>query len=162
MSPNWGLRVFVSADYNGTMNATANTTATAFRRPLGIPSKPMLDLVPADSTTTEIFHNDHLAVKIIGFRGGFENFARHFTAGSVAGYAASYNEDVEAKVAQAQERGHELHYIIAEASMIALHPLEQPVRKTIELGSLVKFDGELFQVLQAPNDNLHLVPVTNA
>jgi len=144
------------------MNATTNTTVNAFTRPLGIPSKPMLDLVPAGSTVTELFHNDHLEVKIVGFRGGIENFARHFTAGSVAGYAASYKEDTEAAVARAKENGHELHYIIAEASMIALHPLEQPVRKAIELGSLVKFDGELFQVLQAPNDNIHLVPVTNA
>jgi len=144
------------------MNATANTTATAFRRPLGIPSKPMLDLVPAGSIVTELFHNDHLEVKIVGFRGGIENFARHFTAGSVAGYALEYKEDPEAAIARAKGLGHELHYIIAEASVIALHPLEQPVRKVVELGSLVKFDGELFQVLQSANDNLRLVPVNNA
>lgn len=144
------------------MNATANTTAPAFRRPLSIPSKPMLELVPAGSTITELFHGDRLAVKIIGFRGGFDNFARDFTAGSVAGYALEYKEDPDAAVDRAKERGHNLHYIFAEGATIALHPLEQPVRKTIELGSLVKFDGELFQVLQSPNDNLHLVPVTNA
>lgn len=142
------------------MNTTANTTAPAFARPKWGPTAPMLELVPAGSTVTELFHGDHLAVKIIGYRGGFENFARHFTAGSVAGYAASYNEDPEAAVAKAEERGDNLHYIFAEASVIALHPLEQPVRKTIELGSLVKFDGKLFQVLQSANDNLTLVPVT--
>jgi len=147
------------------MNATANTTATvasSFSRPLGTPSKPMLDLVPAGSVVTELFHGDRLSVKIIGYRGGFENFARDFTAGSVAGYALEYNEDPEAAVTRSKNLGHELHYIFAEGAMIALHPLEQPVRKTIELGSLAKFDGELFQVLQAPNDNLVLVPVTNA
>jgi len=143
------------------MNATANTTATAFPRPLFTPTTADLKLVPAGSLVTELFYGDRLAVKIIGRHNEIESSPTSFTAGSVAGYAASYNEDPEAKVAWARSLGHNIHYLNAEVTMIALHPEKQPERKVIELGSLVTFDGHLYQVLQAPNRNLTLVPVIN-
>lgn len=93
------------------------------------------------------------------YRGGL-TLPHHFTLGSVAEYAARYNEDQEAAVERARKNGHDLYYAISEGVMISAHPQEVVERVEVALGDIIEMDGQKFTVIQTPNQNLGLVPAS--
>lgn len=155
-----------SPAYDGPMNTTANATATRRRAPLFIPKTIDLDQLPAvqrkadlaDITPFPMEAGDRISVKIINYRGELTSYGHNYTLGSVAEYAARYGNDVEARVALSKERGENLYYAIAEAVVISAHPQAPVKRLELEMGSVIEMDGQRFQILQSPNDNLQLVP----
>lgn len=143
--------------YYGSMNTTANTTAAPIRRraPHSIPTAIDITMIPAIPMKA----TDKISVKLINYRGELSTYGHHFTLGSVAEYAARYKEDVEAAVARSAERGENLYYAIAEGILITAHR-QAPVERTeLALGTIIEMDGQKFQILQSPNDNLQLVPL---
>lgn len=155
------------------MNATETTTAAptvsilpARRRlPRFTPTTPELELVPRYQLDSEgkvealkMEAGEAIAVRIYNYRGELNSYTSNFLLGSVAEYATRYGKDPEAAVAKAKADGHKLYYTVTEASVISLHHIPGPDRSTIELGTVIEMDGQTFQVLLAPNDNLTLVP----
>ena len=89
-------------------------------------------------------------------------FDRYFTVSSVAAYAAKCNEDVEAAVALSKERGEALYFAFSEGILITAHKQEPVQRFNIDLGSIIEMDGQKFQILQSPNENIEFVPFPTA
>lgn len=141
------------------MNTTANATTAPIRRaPRSIPTTIDISQIPA----LPMKATDKISVKLVNHRGELSKYGHHFTLGSVAEYAARYGEDVEAAVARSAERGENLYYAIAEGVMITAHK-QAPVQRTeLALGTVIELDGQKFQILQSPNDNLQLVPLPTA
>lgn len=101
-----------------------------------------------------------ISVRLINYRGVLPSYGSHFLIGSVAEYAKRYREDPVAAVAEATARGHKLYYAIAEAVVLSAHKQPYVERVELELGTIIETDGKKFQILQAPNENLALVPLT--
>lgn len=89
-------------------------------------------------------------------------FYRQYTAGSVASYAIKNNECPMHAVEQAKAKGHALHWINANGSMLTSH--ERPRTEIIEvtIGMVVRFEGLIATIESAPNDNLRFAPATAA
>lgn len=144
--------------YHGFMNTTKNAPVmTASRKAHQvIPTTIDLQQIPAQRFEA----GDKISVKLYSSSGAVEEYGSDFTFGSVASYAAQYNEDVEEAVANAKAKGHKLYYAINEGITITLHK-QAPVKRTeVQLGSIIEFDGQKFQLLQSPNYNLELVPLS--
>lgn len=144
--------------YDRLMNTTKNAPAmTASRKAHQvIPTTIDLQQIPAQRFEA----GDRISVKLYSSSGAVEKHGSHFILSSVASYAAEHNEDVEAAVARAKEKGHKLYYAINEGITITLHK-QAPVKRTgVQLGSIIEFDGQKFQLLQSPNYNLELVPLS--
>lgn len=84
---------------------------------------------------------------------------RGYKAGSVASCAAQYGNDVEAALARAKARGEKLHWINAQASSLTAHARDKGRQILLTIGMVVRFEGQIFTVAAAPNDNLRLDPV---
>jgi len=123
------------------MNATANTTATASIHRLEAGAR--------------------LGVRLKNYRGDM-TLPHPFTLGSVAEYAARYNEDQEAAVERSRRLGHNLYYAISEGVMISAHPQEVVERIEVSLGDIIEMDGQQFTVTPAANQNIDLVPLAVA
>lgn len=147
--------------YDGAMNI-----ATATRRaPRSIPTEINFDLIPEAQASAEelvpvgLHANERISVRLINFRGELSSYGHNFTVGSVASYAARYHEDTAAAVARSEARGEDLYYAISEGIVVTAHRQEPVKRREVELGTIIEIDDRLFQVLQAPNDNLRFVPM---
>jgi hypothetical protein len=146
------------------------TITIARRVPRSTPTTVDIDQIPALQRKDELADilpfpmaaGDLIAVRTIDYRGQLTSYARNFILGSVVEYAERYREDAEAAVAKARAAGHSLYYVITEATVISSRIIEKGPRIELELGSILQMDGQCFQLLQAPNDNLTLVPLPTA
>lgn len=100
--------------------------------------------------------DDILGLKVDHPRGGYY---KTYTPGSVVSYALDYNECPMERVAQAKERGHELHWINARATVITAHKRAKENLVAVHIGMRVCFEGLLATIEAAPNGNLKFVPI---
>lgn len=128
-----------------------------------IESFPAYDVYERETTTA--IHNGQqvAAVNIssedrLGLRHP-RGFYREYRAGSVVSYALEYNECPIAAYNGAIERGHATHWINACGASIVSHNRPKWNLVKVEIGMLVKFEGRLFTIEKAPNDNLSLRPI---
>lgn len=105
-----------------------------------------------DISFTEIQAGDKLGVKT---NRGYYN---EYYPGSVVSYALENGEDPIEAIETAKSRGHELHWINACAVSITSHSRPQETLILVEPGMVVRFEGKLFTIKKAPNNNLQLVP----
>ena len=86
-------------------------------------------------------------------------FYDRFRPGSVVGYALEYNECPIEAVAQANERGHALHWINKCATALTSHKQDVEVLVEVTVGMPVRFEGKLFTIELDHNDNLKFAPM---
>lgn len=79
-----------------------------------------------------------------------------FKASSVISYALRDGRDPVEALRMAQERGEQLHYIFGLGSCITAHKQAKYEVTLVEVGQHVKFEGRVFEIVRAPNDNLDL------
>lgn len=135
---------------------TAPTVTPARKAHRAIPTTIDFQQIPAQQLQV----GDRISVNLFSSAGNVEEHGSYFTLGSVASYAAKYNENIEAAVANAKDRGHDLYYAISEGVTITLHKQAPVERTTVQLGSIIELDNRKFQILQSPNYNLELIPFT--
>lgn len=79
--------------------------------------------------------------------------------GSVVSYALSNNENPIERYNRAVANGHAVKWINACPSVLSAdYRPEKEKRLVIEAGDVVRFEGELFTIADAPNRNKKLVP----
>lgn len=81
-----------------------------------------------------------------------------FTIGSVVSYALRNGDDPVAAIDRARSFGHELVFIFGNGSCIHNGPRSTTKHILVELGMTVRFEGNLYTIERAPNDNLRLKP----
>lgn len=82
-----------------------------------------------------------------------------YTLGSVVSYAMQYNNDPVQAVDRARANGHRLHWANHDATVISSNPPPKHTRYGLQWGDYIKFEGRIFQLQKAPNDNVSLVEV---
>lgn len=82
-----------------------------------------------------------------------------FTLGSVFGYAVHNGDDVLKNYERAVERGHKLWWANADAVVISNQKEEKKTIFGQNYGDVIKFEGKLFRLDKAPNNNVALVQV---
>jgi hypothetical protein len=82
-----------------------------------------------------------------------------YQIGSVVSHALQNDDDPVAAVAQAKANGHELVYIFGLGARISRTP-KAYIR--IDIGDLVRFEGNTYTIGTAPNRNLRLIPIGTA
>lgn len=78
--------------------------------------------------------------------------------GSVVSYALEYNKCPLDAVEQAKSKGHDLYWLNAHSAGVSSNPTKLDPRILIEDGDIIRFEGKLFTVAQAPNNNKQLIP----
>lgn len=85
-----------------------------------------------------------------------------FIFGSVASYALQYNECPIEAVAKVQERiargetGHQLHWLNPTGSMLTAEARAKETRVALDWGDWLIFEGRIFEVTKAANNNATL------
>ncbi len=112
---------------------------------------------------TRLAHND--SAFILGVR----RYPVTFTFGTVAGYAAQYNEDPAAAVAAEAAKGRPLAWASPDATVISGDPGYYAAREAREatyprltLGDVVELEGRQYILRPDHNHNVRLEPVTEA
>jgi hypothetical protein len=82
-----------------------------------------------------------------------------FTMGSVVGYALRCNEDPVAAIDRARKNGHQLVWINANGAMISNQQRVAKGHIRVTIGMVVRFQGNLYTIERAPNQNLQLKPM---
>lgn len=81
-----------------------------------------------------------------------------FRLGSVVSVALHCNEDPVAAFEQEKERGNPLWWAIKVASSLS-HQKEQGTVYEVEFGDKIIFEGFIFELYSAPNQNMKLVKI---
>jgi hypothetical protein len=89
-------------------------------------------------------------------------FFRVYSPGSVASYALRYNECPIEAVADAKAKGHKLHWINQDASVLSSSSLPQEELVEVTIGMMVRFEGLIATIENDHNNNLKFVPVQAA
>lgn len=79
---------------------------------------------------------------------------------SCVSYALENNKDPIRSYERAIANGHETHWISQHCTVITSHEQDRVTYVQVEIGQRVFFEGRLFEIGSAPNDNLRLIPVT--
>ncbi|MGO1851845.1 MAG: hypothetical protein ACTH0V_00365 [Microbacteriaceae bacterium] len=111
------------------------------------------------ATISRLSHGDRIAVRVHDYRGRLSEKPDSFTVGSVAGYAAEYDEDPAAAVRRARQRGEALYYAFNEGVTITAHRQEPVERQQLELGDLVEMDRLTFRIEETSNRQIKLTEV---
>ena len=82
-----------------------------------------------------------------------------YTFGSVESYALKYDKCPTVSYNEAVARGHETHWLNANAVSITSEKREQKIYEEIKVDDEIMFEGVVFVVKSAPNNNLELVRV---
>lgn len=102
---------------------------------------------------------DTFGIAYRSYRG--DTLYNFFKLGSVAGYAVQYGEDVEKALADARERGHELHYAFGLGVSLTSHVRPQERHFGLSYGDEIKAFGRRFRLDRAPNNNVKLTELTD-
>lgn len=78
---------------------------------------------------------------------------------SVIGYALDSGDDPIEAYERSKERGEELHWANQCGTMIAANSRKGADRIQVKTGQLVNYEGLVFRIDPAPNDNVRLVEV---
>ncbi|MDN7179080.1 hypothetical protein M0D69_13865 [Caballeronia sp. SEWSISQ10-4 2] len=81
---------------------------------------------------------------------------RHYSISSVVSYSLENGDDPIAAVERATRLGHELHWLNGLGAILTAHERAKETYIAIERGSMIEFEGRVFEVIAQPNDNLGL------
>lgn len=137
------------------MLKTTTTPAYLTTQPV-VAEFPAYRIVAAD-LSREFQYGEQFAVPYESGRYG--TMYRMYTLGSVAGYAADYNEDPTAAVERARARGEELYWANQNSTMLTAWDRPQEVLPMVQYGEVIRFAGKQFRVQPAPNQNVRLMEV---
>ena len=84
---------------------------------------------------------------------------KFYKLGSVAAYAARYNDNVEESVERAKANGHELFYAFGLDVCIHNEPKVQVEKLALNMSDVIGFMGKRFKLVPAANQNVKLVEV---
>ena len=101
----------------------------------------------------------HEAFKISDQPNRIQKETQRCRLGSVEDYAARYNEDPAAAVADAKARGHELYWANPQGVMLTAGKQDHKWVRGISHGDTITFKGKTFRVDPASNRNVKLVEV---
>lgn len=88
---------------------------------------------------------------------------RTYTIGSVVSYAMKNGDDPVAAIDRARKNGHELVFIYGNGAMIYSGARMEPTPHVmVEVGMVVRFQGNLYTIEKAPNQNLRLQALATA
>lgn len=127
------------------------TNAAATTAPKVLATFPAFVYVEAPGM--KVSHGMEAAIHISGDRFANVRF------GSVAGYAAQYNEDATEAVERAERLGHKKFWINLQAAVLTAETRAQQVVLTFRVGDVVEFEGQRLEIVPAMNGNYHLTPV---
>lgn len=96
-----------------------------------------------------------IMVNIPGRFGGWKKFA----PGSVVSYALQYDDDPIACYERSKELGHKLKWLNACAVSITKEARAKEAYFGFEIGDIVSFEGEKFELIVEANQNVGLKPV---
>lgn len=85
-------------------------------------------------------------------------YFQEFKPGSVVSYALENGDDPIESLEKSKKLCHQLHWLNACGAMLTSAPRKQETWTLIMVGMLVRFEGRLFTIQNAPNQNLKLVP----
>jgi len=105
----------------------------------------------------EVKHGEKLTVAMPNYRGVMQD--HEFQFGTVISYALANGEDPYFWIERERRNGGPLHFAFNVGVTIAAHAQELPEKRRARLGGLVKLEGVLFRLKEAPNQNLELVRV---
>lgn len=86
------------------------------------------------------------------------DYYQQFTAGSVVSYALENGQCPVHAIDDARSKDHKLHWLNASSTMLTAEPRPQEQLIEIAVDQVVCFEGSLFKIRPAPNQNLELVP----
>jgi hypothetical protein len=84
---------------------------------------------------------------------------KHFSLGSVVGYAVECGDDPLAELERAKERGHKLHWANASATVLSAHQRAKETVFVLNLGDTITFEGIRFRLDPDHNDNIKLTNI---
>lgn len=84
---------------------------------------------------------------------------RWYRFGSCASYALQYDHCPIRSYERAKRKGHKTHWLNAEATVLTDRPSPKETRIGLNWGDEVVFEGRLFRIEKAPNNNAALVEV---
>lgn len=79
-----------------------------------------------------------------------------FMISSVASSALKDNKDPIAAIERAKANGHDLHFIFGLGSCLTAHKQARKEYIEVSVGDKVYFEGRLFELQAANNNNLHM------
>jgi hypothetical protein len=82
-----------------------------------------------------------------------------FTFGSAVSYALEYREDPIEAHSKAVENGHLTHWLNTLPTTLTSDTLPKEDRVAVDWGDEVIFEGKLFKIMRAPNNNANLIGV---
>lgn len=133
-------------------------TMSVFKKQTIIASFPAYDVVerevsPLDGVV-QITGDD-----ILGVVSRCGRFYYMYSPGSVVSYALQYNRCPLKAVAEAKERGEELHWLNQCSVALTSHRQAPKTLVKVEIGMKVCFEGLYATIEAAPNDNLKFKPL---
>jgi len=103
---------------------------------------------------TNLVANERLVIEYQSIRYG--KLMKNYSICSVASYALEYNDCPVEAIERAKERGHKMVWINASATVLHNGPRSTTPHILVELGMKVYFQGHIYEIVKAPNDNLDL------
>ncbi len=82
---------------------------------------------------------------------------KFYQLGSVAGYAAKYNENEAEAVERAKAQGDNLYYAFGLGVCLHNGPKVQVEKLALNMGDVIAFRGKRFKLVPAANQNVKLV-----
>lgn len=82
-----------------------------------------------------------------------------YTFGSCVSYALANNNDPIKAYQRAIDNGHDTHWINADCTTLTAHETAKERKLVVEIGQTVLFEGRLFTIERAANQNLRLAAI---
>lgn len=87
------------------------------------------------------------------------NHLSRYTVSSAVSYALEYNDCPIEAYTRCIELGHKTHWINANATSITSEKQEKKTFLEVDFNALYRFEGQIFTIVKAPNNNLNLQAV---
>ena len=88
------------------------------------------------------------------------NHLHHYMISSVASSAVESNDCPLEAIERAKKNGHQQHFIFALGSCLTAHKQARKEYTEVSIGDMVYFQGLVFKIQPANNNNLHLEQIT--
>jgi hypothetical protein len=125
---------------------------SVFKKDTVVKSFPAVDIVTREKDSQGVINvtaGDHVTDA---------SFHSDWVFGSVASYALENNECPFMAAERANTFGHELYWLNQSATVISSNPSTLPKRILLQPEDVVRFEGKLFTLQDAPNNNKSLIP----
>ncbi len=88
-----------------------------------------------------------------------KGFFYSYSPGSVVSYALENNDDPIAAVEEAKAKNEPLIWISGRGTCLSDSPQARETLVKVEIGMLVRFEGQVTKIAAAPNNNIRFAPV---